>query len=133
MKISKEDFTAMRAKYSNEVRQGKPAQKLKGENTDQTSWLFFDRETLEGLLAQVDKDPKIGGIQFFLGEYTEEVAKKLYPKSYESYVGSLTMVLCPANLETGKLTRVALEGGGTTYENQGELCPPHCQPDPTDV
>lgn len=133
MKISKEDFTQMRAKYSAEVRQGKPAQTLTGENTDQSSWLFFDRETLEGLLAQVDKDPKIGGIQFFLGEYTEEVAKKLYPKSYESYVGSLTLVLCPANIKEGKLSRVELGGGGTTYENQGELCPPHCQPDPTDV
>lgn len=122
----------MRAKYTKEVRQGKPAQTLTGENTNQTSWLFFNRETLEGLLAQVDKDPKIGGIQIFLAEYTERTAKKLYPKSYEKVVGSLTMVLCPANLEANVLTRVSA-GGETTYENHGELCPPHCEPDPTDV
>lgn len=123
----------MREKYSAEVRKGKPGQTLSGENNNQTSWLFFNRETLEGLLAQVDKDPKIGGIQIFLAEYNETVAKKLYPKSYESVVGALTLVLCPANLKEGKLTRIALEGGDVTYENKGEMCPPVCQPDPTDV
>ncbi|GAA0877800.1 hypothetical protein GCM10009119_07680 [Algoriphagus jejuensis] len=133
MKISKEDFQEMRAKYTAEVRQGKPAQTLTGENTNQTSWLFFNRETLEGLLAQVDKDPKVGGIQIFMAEYDEKTAKKLYPNSYELVVGSLTLVLCPANLKESKLTRVELEDGGTTYENHGEICPPHCQPDPTDV
>lgn len=132
MKISKEDFQEMRTKYSQEVKKGKPAKTPKGDKTDQTNWLFFDRETLEGLLAQVDQDPKKGGIQIYLAEYTEDTAKKFYPESYQSLVGALTLVLCPANINENVLTQVA-SAGEVTYENKGQICPPYCEPDPTDV
>ncbi len=126
MKISKEEFEEMRAKYDAEVRQGKPAQTKDGDKTNQTNWLFFDRETLERLLKQADSDPKKGGVQIFLTEYTEEVAKKYYPESYESIVGSLTLVLCAANIDENALTRVASEAGEVNYENNGQMCPPRC-------
>ena len=62
MKISKVDFESMKAKYDKEVKKGKPAKgKNDKEKDNQTDWIFFDRETLEGLLAKADKDPKVVG------------------------------------------------------------------------
>lgn len=129
MKISKEDFESMRAKYGKEVKVGKPAIGKNGEEkTDQTNWIFFNRETLEGLLAKADKDPKIGGIQFYLTEYTEEVAAKYHPKEVEQLTGALTLVMRAANLNGGQVT---LEGSEDDYQNDGALCPPFCEPEPT--
>jgi hypothetical protein len=47
MRISKEDFESMKAKYDKEVKKGKPAKdKENKDKTDQTNWIFFDREIL---------------------------------------------------------------------------------------
>ncbi|TDQ17279.1 hypothetical protein DFQ04_1931 [Algoriphagus boseongensis] len=133
MKISKEDFDQMKAKYDKEVKKGKPAKDKNGKDkTDQTNWIFFDRETLEGLLAKADKDPKKGGIQFYITEYTEEVAKKYYPDNVEQVTGSLTLAMRPANVENESITPL-IEEGGDNYANNGRMCPPFCQPEPTGV
>lgn len=128
MKISKEDFESMKLKYSKEVKKGKPAKNKKGKDkTDQTNWIFFDRETLEGLLAKADKDPKKGGIQFYITEYTEEVAAKYHPKEVEELTGALTLVMRTANLDEDQIT---LSGAEDDYQNDGVLCPPFCEPEP---
>ncbi|MBN3581196.1 molecular chaperone DnaK [Algoriphagus aestuarii] len=131
MKISKEDFESMKAKYDKEVKKGKPAKDKKGKDkTDQTNWIFFDRETLEGLLAKADKDPKKGGIQFYITEYTEEVAAKYYPNDVDKVTGALALVMRPANLDEGQLS---LTAGEDDYANHGTICPPFCDPEPTDA
>ncbi len=130
MKISKEDFESMKTKYDKEVKKGEPA---KGKNekykTDQTSWIFFDRETLEGLLAKADKDPKVGGIQFYFTEYTDDTAKKVHPNEVNEYTGQMTLVMRAANLRENKMNM----RGGTEdeYEVGGMECPFRCHPEPT--
>ncbi|MBN7814793.1 molecular chaperone DnaK [Algoriphagus pacificus] len=131
MKISKADFESMRAKYDKEVKKGKPAKDKNGKDkTDQTNWIFFDRETLEGLLAKADQDPKKGGIQFYITEYTEEVATKYYPNDVDKVTGALALVMRPANLDEGQLS---LTAGEDDYANHGTICPPFCDPEPTDA
>ncbi|MBB6326840.1 hypothetical protein FHS59_002468 [Algoriphagus iocasae] len=131
MKISKEDFESMRVKYDKEVKKGKPAKGKKNKDkTDQTNWIFFDRETLEGLLAKADKDPKKGGIQFYITEYTEEVASKYHPKEVEQLTGALTIVMRAANLDKSNLT---LTNPEEDYQNNGRICPPFCDPEPTNT
>ncbi len=134
MKISKKDFTKMKSKYDDEVKKGKPGKGKNGrEKTDQANWFFFDRETLERLLAKADKDPKVGGIQFYLTEYTEETAKECYPDDPEQYVGQMTLVMRAANLKANKLKSVHLDGKDDEYESCGHECPFVCEPEPTDV
>ncbi len=132
MKISKKDFESMKAKYDAEVKIGKPAKDKKGKDkADQTNWVFFDRETLESLLAKSDADPKKGGIQFYFTEYTAEIAERHYPNEAEQLAGALTLVLKAANLENEIIT--ATEGEEEEYENYGRICPPHCEPTPTSI
>jgi hypothetical protein len=64
MKIDKQEFEQMREKYAREVGAGTPGIGTNGAVTDQSRWIFFDRESLERILAQADPDPKRGGINF---------------------------------------------------------------------
>lgn len=124
----------MKKKYDKEVKKGKPAKNKKGkENTDQTNWVFLDRETLEGLLAKADQDPKVGGIQFYFTEYTEKTAKKIYPDNPADYTGQMTLVMRPANLKDNKLVTLELGGGEGDYVNGTAQCPYQCEPEPTDT
>ncbi len=130
MKISKEDFESMKGKYDKEVKKGKPAKDKKGKDkTDQTNWIFFDRETLEGLLAKADQDPKKGGIQFYFTEYTEETAKKVYPNEANDYTGQMTLVMRAANLQEDKLNIISSTEDG--YVGGGMECPYRCESGPT--
>lgn len=130
MEISKADFEQMKAKYDKEVKKGKPAKNKKGKDKDdQTDWIFFDRETLEALLAKSDPDPKKGGIQFYFTEYTAEIAEKYYPNDAEKVTGAITLVLRPATLEK-ELISTSTEEEGNYYENFGRMCPPYCEPKP---
>ncbi|WP_026966793.1 hypothetical protein [Algoriphagus terrigena] len=134
MKITKEDFESMKSKYDQEVKKGKPAKGKNGKDkTNQTSWIFLDRETLEGLLAKADKDPKVGGVQFYFTEYTEETAKERYPDEADKYVGQVTLVMRAANLKENKLQSANLGGTGDEYQVNGEQCPYVCEPEPTDT
>jgi hypothetical protein len=121
MKISKADFEQMKAKYDKEVKKGKPAKGKKGDIDNQTDWIFFDRETLEKVLAQADPDPKKGGIKFYFTEYTQEVAEKYHTNESELYEGRLTLVFEAAHAD--KLSTVS----GSSMENIGKACPPKCQ------
>lgn len=126
MKISKKDFLEIKKKYKKEIRKGKPGKNGKAEVENQTEWIFFDRETLESLLEKADKDPKKGGIKFFFGQYSEEVAKKFYPKESKNYTGMLTLVMAPANLEKNQIIETSSLDGEDSYANKGRQCPPWC-------
>ena len=121
MKIDKQDFEKMQTKYSKEVGKGKPGKNKKGDIVDQTKWIFFDRESLEKILAQADPDPKKGGIKFYFTEYTEETAEKYHPGEAEKYDGLMTLVFEAASVDT--LSR----GGSGDMENIGKTCPPTCE------
>jgi hypothetical protein len=121
MKITKADFEDMKAKYDKEVKKGKPGKSKKGDVANQTDWIFFDRETLEKVLAQADPDPKKGGIKFYFTEYSQEVAEKYHPNESESYEGRLTLVFEAAHAD--QLSTVS----GSSMENIGKSCPPKCQ------
>lgn len=128
MKISKEDFESMKAKYDKEVKKGKPAKgKHDTDKDNQTSWIFFDRETLERLLKSADNDPKVGGIQFYFTEYTEEIAKKFYPSEAAEYSGQMTLVMRAANLKNNTIVSAELGDGGGEYQNKGTQCPYQCE------
>jgi hypothetical protein len=126
MKISKKDFLQMQEKYKKEVKKGGSGKNRKGKVTDQTEWIFFDRETLEGILEKADKDPKKGGIKFFIGQYSEEIAEKFYPEEPENYAGMLTLVMAPANLEKNQVIETSSLGEEDSYANRGMQCPPRC-------
>lgn len=121
MKISKKDFEQMKAKYDKEVKKGKPAKGKKGDIDNQTDWIFFDRKTLEEILA----DPKTGGIKFYFTEYTEEVAKEYHPENPDEYVGRVNLVMT-ASTEGGR-GEILNEIGDPNYYNRGDICPPYCQ------
>jgi hypothetical protein len=132
MKISKEDFESMKAKYDKEVKNGKTGKGSKGKDkTNQTSWIFFDRETLEGLLAKASKDPKVGGIQFYFTEFTEETAKKVYPNEAEEYTGQMTLIMKAANLNEVQLASKKVAADEEEYVAGGSQCPYRCEPGPT--
>ncbi|RIW18526.1 molecular chaperone DnaK [Algoriphagus lacus] len=120
MKISKADFEQMKAKYDQEVKKGKPAKGKKGDIVDQTDWIFFDRKTLEEILA----DPNAGGIKFYFTEYTEEVAKKLHPENPDEYVGRINLVMTASVDGQGEILDAS---GDSSYYNRGKLCPPTCE------
>lgn len=131
MKIDKKDFEEMKAKYDKEVKKGKPGKGKNGKEKDnQLNWVFFDRATLEGLLAKADEDPAVGGIQFYITEYTEDTAKKVHPNEAVAYTGQMTVVMRAANLKEKKLVSVEL-GGGDEYQSGGIECPFTCEPEPT--
>ena len=121
MKISKADFEQMKAKYDLEVKKGKPAKGKKEVVDNQTDWIFFDRSTLEEILA----DPKAAGIKFYFTEYTEEVAKAYYPENPDEYVGRVNLVMT-ASTENGQ-SEISDADGTTTYYNKAQMCPPFCQ------
>ncbi|UZD21255.1 molecular chaperone DnaK [Algoriphagus halophytocola] len=132
MKIDKKDFESMKDKYDKEVKKGKPAKGVKGKDKDnQTDWIFVTRKTLEGLLAKADEDPSVGGIQFYMTEYTEETAEKSHPGQGVAYTGQLALVMRAANLQEGQLVSVGLGDPEDEYEEGDVVCPYHCEPPPT--
>lgn len=136
MKISKKALEAMRKKYNSEIRSGRTSANQSGIVTDQTKWIFFDRKTIEKLLDEAD--PTTGGIRFYFGEYTTELAKEYFPENPEAYDGLLTLIMAAANLKDGKVqdlefTEASGAAGGGDYENHGQQCPPNCDPGPTVV
>jgi hypothetical protein len=111
----------MREKYALEVGAGNPGLSTQGVITNQTKWIFFDRESLERILAQTDPDPKKGGIKFYFTEYTQEVAEKYHPNNSDSYVGRITLVFEGADRDNLQ------QEPGNDFENIADLCPPFCQ------
>ncbi|AKP50772.1 hypothetical protein [Cyclobacterium amurskyense] len=95
----------------------------KGINGDkakeQTRSIFFDRKTIEELLAKTDD--KEGGLKIYLGMYDKETVKVRGEKEdTEDYIGKLTLILAASN-----------DNSSTTDDswirNGGKICPPDCK------
>ncbi|AWW30791.1 hypothetical protein DN752_12015 [Echinicola strongylocentroti] len=130
-KLTKKQFKAVTSKYKNEVGSGKPGLGVKGEITDQTRWIWFERELIEKVLKQTDETT--GGIKFYFGEYDESFSESLG----EEYVGRMMLAMVPCNeadldkkaADVERLEAVALtedDEEEEDAENGGRLCPPHC-------
>lgn len=95
---------------------------------EQSDWVYFEKETLEKMLKQIQGE---GGIKFYFGQYDKE---NLYilPRETdqrEDYIGrvSVAMVGCKKD-ENGKLVELELddEVDSDSIQNGGSLCPPFC-------
>lgn len=123
MKISKEDFEKMKAKYDKEIKKGKPGKDNKHEDIeDQTNWIAYTKEDLMEVLGQ----DGVTGIKFHFTEFTKDVAEKLYGADADLYVGRLGLVYSPINASSGADRSGNLEGGDQYYD-RGVTCPPTCQ------
>lgn len=97
------------------------AEKAVNEDTakDQTRSIFFDRKTIEELLAKTDE--KEGGLKIYLGMYDKETVNVRGEKAdSEEYIGKLTLILAASN-----------DNSSTTEDswimNGGKICPPNCK------
>ncbi|MDO6439997.1 hypothetical protein [Cyclobacterium sp. 1_MG-2023] len=110
-------FKQLRENYEKFIAGAEKA--INGDNAkDQTRSIFFDRKTLEELLAKTDK--KEGGIKIYLGMYDKETVKVRGEKeNSDDYIGKLTLILEASN-----------DNSSTTDEswimNGGKICPPNC-------
>ncbi|PRY89963.1 hypothetical protein [Mongoliibacter ruber] len=124
-------FKSFVSAYRDSLQKGEKAKGPDGKPIEsETDWIYFDRETLEKLLKMTD--PKTGGIKMYLGVYTKENLDIL-PKDREdreNYIGMLSLALTPANRTRQGIVDVQEE---EIYENGGTLCPPFCQPPPTEI
>ena len=121
MKISKEDFEKMKAKYDKEVKKGKPGRGNKHDIEDQTNWISYTKEDLMEVLGQEG----VTGIKFHFTEYPKDVAEEFYGSDADLYVGRLALVYSPI-YNSSESTRSA-NLGGDEYYDIGNLCPPTCQ------
>jgi hypothetical protein len=121
MKITKEQFEEMKAKYDVEVRIGKPAQGSKGEIRDQTNWISYTKEDLMEVLSQEG----VTGIKFHFTEYSQKVAEDFYGEDADQYVGRLNLVYSP--IGSSSVDKQSARGAGDEYYDKGQTCPPICQ------
>ncbi|GGF33220.1 hypothetical protein [Echinicola rosea] len=130
-KLTKKQFKAVTNKYRSEIGSGKPGLGVKGEITDQTRWIWFDRELIEKVLKQTDETT--GGIKFYFGEYDESFTESLG----KDYVGRMMLAMVPCN--EGDLDKKSANDRGLEAfafkegddeeedaENGGRICPPNC-------
>ena len=121
MKISKEDFEKMKAKYDQEVKKGKPAKGNKHDIEDQTNWESFTKEDLLEVLNQEG----VTGLKFYLTEYPQDVAEEFFGKEADLYVGRLNLVYSPIYASSG--TERSGSAERDEYYDRGTVCPPTCQ------
>lgn len=122
MKISKEDFEKMKAKYDQEIKKGKPGKGSEHDIEDQTNWIAYTKEDLMEVLSQ----DGVTGIKFHFTEFPQDVAEEFYGKEADLYVGRLGLVYSPIYAGSGADRSGSVEGGDEYYD-RGVSCPPKCQ------
>ena len=112
-------FEKLRKSYAEQVGCGESGKDHRGEKvTKQTQSLWFDRKTIEELLAKTDE--KTGGIKIYFGEYDEDTADEVTNiKDPQELVGKLTVILGASNNNEDPTD-------GALLRNGGKICPPHC-------
>lgn len=127
MKISKEYFDQMKAKYDKEVKKGKPGKDKTHDIENQTDSVSYTKEDLMEVLGQ----DGVTGIKFHFTEYTQQVAEEFYGKDADLYVGRLGLVYSPIYASSGSdkslTNRSADLEGGDEYYDKGQSCPPFCE------
>jgi len=110
-----EKFKQLTKAYRDAIGSGRPGQNSERQPiTRQSTSIWFDRKTLEGLLAQTDE--RTGGIKIFFAQYGKEDNQE---KEGHDYTGQLTLVLAASNDNEDPTEEIQIENGGT-------LCPPDC-------
>ena len=122
MKIRKEDFEKMKAKYDKEVKKGKPGKGNKHHIENQTNWVAYTKEDLMEVLGQ----DGVTGLKFHFTEYPKDVAEEFYGKEADHYIGRLGLVYSPIYASSGADRSGSMEGGEEYYD-KGQTCPPVCQ------
>lgn len=112
-------FEKLRKSYAEQVGCGESGKDHRGEKvTKQTQSLWFDRKTIEELLAKTDE--KTGGIKIYFGEYDEDTADEVTNiRDPQELVGKLTVILGASNNNEDPTD-------GALLRNGGKICPPHC-------
>ncbi|GAB3228015.1 molecular chaperone DnaK [Algoriphagus aestuariicola] len=122
MKITKEQFEEMKAKYDKEVKKGKPAKGPRHDIENQTNWESYSKEDLMEVLNQ----DGVIGLKFHLTEYTQKVAEEFHGADAAEYVGRINLVYSPIYADSGADRSGRVEGGDEYYD-RGTTCPPTCQ------
>lgn len=119
MKITKEDFEQMKAKYDSEVKTGKAGKDKKLKIQNQTESVSYTKEELMEVLGQ----ERVTGIKFYFTEYTEKVAKQFYGDQADQYIGKLGLVFSPIYENENRSKSSESDG---EYFDRGQVCPPAC-------
>ncbi|GAA0877794.1 hypothetical protein GCM10009119_07620 [Algoriphagus jejuensis] len=122
MKITKEQFEEMKAKYDKEIKKGKPAKGPKRDVENQTNWESYSKEDLMEVLNQ----DGVIGLKFHLTEYTKEVAEEFHGADAEQYIGRINLVYSPVYASSG-IDRSGRVQGSEEYYDRGQTCPPYCE------
>ncbi|MCC5939611.1 MAG: hypothetical protein JJU34_20190 [Lunatimonas sp.] len=84
----------------------------------QTRSVWFDRETIEKLLA--DTDSKKGGIKIYFGQYDQDTLPEIEDTELRKEMdGRLTVILAASNENKDPEEETQIVNGGW-------FCPPHC-------
>ncbi|SEJ10051.1 hypothetical protein SAMN05192553_102382 [Cyclobacterium xiamenense] len=112
-----EKFDILKRNYEKFIQEAEKAINQESAK-QQTRSVWFDRQTIEKLLAQTD--PKQGGIKIYLGMYDERtVSERDDAERASDYIGKLTVVLTASNVNQDP-------GQETMIVNGGKVCPPDC-------
>lgn len=110
-------FDRLRKQYEEFI--AKAEKEIDGEKAiQQTRSVWFDRHTIEKLLAQTD--PKIGGIKIFFGKYDEDtLSESDSTANSKDLDGKLTVILAASDNNEDPQTE-------TMVVNGGKICPLDC-------
>ncbi|MDN3689566.1 hypothetical protein [Cyclobacterium jeungdonense] len=110
-------FNTLKRNYDKFIQEAEEA--LNQESAkDQTRSVWFDRQTIEKLLAQTD--PKMGGLKIYLGMYDEDtLSERDDPERATEYIGKLTVILAASDENQDPDQEKLIVNGG-------KVCPPDC-------
>jgi len=84
----------------------------------QTRSVWFDRHTIETLLAQTD--PKTGGLKIFFGKYDEDTLSESDSLANKKDLdGKLTLIVAASDANQDPQQEMMIVNGG-------QVCPPNC-------
>ncbi len=111
-------FKLLRENYENFISAAEQALNKEKAKT-QTKSVWFDRKTIEKLLAQTD--PNKGGLKIYLGMYDQETLseREESPDMAKEYIGKLTLILTASNDNEDPDEESKMINGG-------KVCPPDC-------
>ncbi len=110
-------FNTLKRNYDTFIQEAEQAINQKSAK-EQTRSVWFDRQTIEALLAQTDA--KTGGIKIYLGMYDEDtLSEREDPERAKEYIGKLTVILTASNDNQDPDQEKMIINGG-------KVCPPDC-------
>ncbi|GHB30919.1 hypothetical protein [Mongoliitalea lutea] len=124
--MNKKEFDQFIKTYEEGLKKGIIANDIHGRPIkEQSSYVYFDKKSLEKFLEQVDDN---GGIRIYFGQYDELTIKSL-PASIKDptqYFGRLSVVLATDD-KFKKDSLKSSDNDDDDYYNGGDLCPPTCR------